>query len=226
MIRIVQCWDDGVEDDIRLCELLREKGARASFNINAGMHGRERGHRWVYQESKEVLRLARQELPSVYEGFTIANHSLTHPWADRISTEEWRAEVNEGRKELQDLFGQPILGFAYPFGVTGPEISAVVREAGHVYARDCRAATPCFPPEDPMLFAADCHHAEHDFWERYARAKAANASVFYFWGHSYEFVTEEEWRIFADKLDRFNADPDAVWADLPDLFTTRGTLNT
>ena len=69
-----------------------------------------------------------------------------------------------------------------------------------------------------MLFAADCHHADPGFWERYAKAKAANAGVFYFWGHSYEFVTEADWQVFSDKLDRFNADEDAVWAELPDLF--------
>jgi hypothetical protein len=38
-IRIVQCWDDGVEDDIRLCALLRSLGAKATFNLNAGLHG-------------------------------------------------------------------------------------------------------------------------------------------------------------------------------------------
>ena len=218
MIKIVQCWDDGVEDDIRLCELLREKGAKASFNLNAGMHGAQRGCRWRYNDCKEVLRLAKPELRAVYDGFTIANHSFSHPWANKISIEEWKKEVVDGRKALQDLFEQPVLGFAYPYSVTSPEICGVVCDAGHVYARDGKYATPCFPPADPMQFAADCHFAELDFWERYARANAAGSSVFYFWGHSYELVTGADWQNFSKKLDRFNADPDAVWAELPELF--------
>ena len=218
MMKIVQCWDDGVEDDIRLCELLREKGAKASFNLNPGFAGAQRVCHWRYNDCKDVVRLAKPELPAVYNGFTIANHSVTHPWPTRIPIAEWRREVSDGRRQLQDIFGQPVLGFAYPYGDTNAATAEAVQDAGHVYARICANATPCFPPADPMLFAADCHHADPDFWEHYAKAKAANAGVFYFWGHSYEFVTAADWQVFSDKLDRFNADPDAVWAELPDLF--------
>jgi peptidoglycan/xylan/chitin deacetylase (PgdA/CDA1 family) len=218
MIKIVQCWDDGVEDDIRLCELLRQKGAKASFNLNPGLHGKQRGARWRYEDRKDVLRLAKSELRAVYDGFTIANHSVTHPWPTRIPLAEWQREVADGRKQLQDIFGQPVLGFAYPYGDTNAVTAEVVRAAGHVYARTGAKATPCFPPADAMRFAADCRYTAPDFWERYAKAKAANASVFYFWGHSYQFVAEADWQAFAGKLDRLNADPDAIWADLPELF--------
>ena len=221
MIKIVQCWDDGVEDDIRLCELLRKAGARASFNINPGLHGAQRSEPWRYNEIKAVSRLAKGELTQVYQGFTIANHSVSHQFPARIPIEKWRTEVFDGRKQLQDIFQQEILGFAYPFGETNPEVAGVVREAGHVYARTVENATPCFPPADPMFFAADCHHAAPDFWERYQKAKSVGSPVFYFWGHSYEFVTEEDWAVYTNKITRINADPDAVWADLPDLFTAR-----
>lgn len=218
MIKIVQCWDDGVEDDIRLCEMLREYGAKASFNLNPGLHSATRGAPWRHKDVKDVRRLALPELPAVYDGFTIANHSVSHPWATRIPLDEWRREVEDGRKQLQDIFRQPVLGFAYPFGDFDQATSEVVKEAGHVYARTCENATPCLPVADPMKMPSDCHHAAADFWQRYERAKAAGAPAFYFWGHSYEFIDEADWTAFAGKLERFNADPDAVWADLPELF--------
>lgn len=218
MIKIVQCWDDGVEDDIHLCEILRAAGARATFNLNPGSHLTTRSNPWRYRDRKDVIHLARGELLSTYAGFTIANHSVSHPWPTRIPLEDWRREVSDGRKQLQDIFGQEIAGFAYPFGDTNRETAEVVREAGHDYARLCTNETPCFPPADPMFFASDSHHSDPDFWKRYERAKAAGSQVFYFWGHSYEFVTEDDWNVFANKLALFNADPDAVWADLPDLF--------
>jgi peptidoglycan/xylan/chitin deacetylase (PgdA/CDA1 family) len=139
--------------------------------------------------------------------------------------DEWRTEVIDGRKQLQDLFGQDILGFAYPYGDTNAEVARVVKEAGHVYARSCGNATPCFPPEDPMFFASDCHFAAKDFWDRYDKAKSAGSPVFYFWGHSYEMVTEEDWAEFGGKVDRINADPEAVWADLPALFGATGDIS-
>jgi peptidoglycan/xylan/chitin deacetylase (PgdA/CDA1 family) len=104
MIQIVQCWDDGVLDDIRLCEILRAHGAKASFNLNTGSHDVTRSTPWKYRDCKDVIRLARGELTSVYEGFTIANHTVSHPWALKISVSQWRAEVLDGRKQLQDIF--------------------------------------------------------------------------------------------------------------------------
>ncbi len=218
MIKIVQCWDDGIEDDIRLCEMLRARGATASFNLNPGLHGQDRGPSWRHKDCKDIRRLAKGELADTYEGFTIANHSATHPWPTKISLEEWRGEVIDARKELQDIFGQPVLGFAYPYGDSNPAVAEVVREAGHVYARSCGNLTPCFPPADSMAFAPDRHHAAMDFWDRYELAKSSDSPVFYFWGHSYEFLSDEDWAAFDAKLARFNADQDAIWADLPSLF--------
>jgi peptidoglycan-N-acetylglucosamine deacetylase len=218
MIKVVQCWDDGVVDDIRLAELLREHRAKATFNLNPGLHQATRGHTWRYNDCKDVERLARGELAAVYAGFLIANHSATHPWPTRIPLADWRAEVVDARKALQDIFSQPVTGFAYPYGDYNSSVSEAVCAAGHGYARTTRNATPSFPPSDAMGVAPDCHHAAEDFWSRYEKAKALGAPVFYFWGHSYEFVTEGDWRDFAAKLHRINADPDAVWADLPELF--------
>jgi len=41
-MKIVQCWDDGVLDDVRLIEILRRHGAKASFNLNLGTQPAQR----------------------------------------------------------------------------------------------------------------------------------------------------------------------------------------
>lgn len=218
-MKVVQCWDDGVNDDIRLIEILRKHGAKASFNLNPSTHKEEREAGWFNEKlGKLVQRLARPELADVYAGFTIANHSLTHPWPTRIPLEQWRSEVSDARKILQDWFQQPVLGFAYPFGDCDDATAAVVREAGHVYARTTKNVTPCYPPADPMKFAADRHFRAEDFWDRYDQAKASGCGVFYFWGHSYEICGEEQWEAFEAQIARVSADPDAEWAELPELF--------
>ena len=218
-MKIVQCWDDGVEDDIRLIELLREHGATASFNLNFGLHGARRGHTWRYKDVKDVRRLALGELRDIYAGFTIANHTLTHPWLDKISPDQMRLEIVEGRERLQDFFGQEVAGFAYPYGQHPPHVVEVVREAGHVYARACGNRHPAFPATgDPMTLESDCHFKDPQFWKYYEEAKAAGAPAFYFWGHSYEMVTDDDWNDFASKLARFRDDPEAEWGELPELF--------
>ena len=35
-MKVVQCWDDGVINDVRLTNLLRKYGAKATFNLNPG----------------------------------------------------------------------------------------------------------------------------------------------------------------------------------------------
>ena len=205
-------------DDIRLADVLRTHGARATFNLNSGHHENARSRPWKYKGEKEVWRLALGELREAYQGFTIANHSVSHPWPTRIPLETWRSEVLDGRKWLQDFFGAPVLGFAYPFGDFNEATADVVREAGHVYGRTVRNATPCYPPADPAAFHPDCHFRAADFWERHAAAKASGTGVFYFWGHSYELITEADWQAFEAQIARLSADADTVWTELPELF--------
>lgn len=222
MIKIVQCWDDGVEDDIRLIELLRRHGARASFNLNPGLHGAQRGNTWRYKDTKDVSRLAKGELVDVYEGFTIANHTLTHPWPLKITHVEWRREVVDGRKMLQDIFGQPVEGFVYPYGQRSDETDRIVQEAGHTYARGtgpvCASEPPGYPPANPFRFVPDCHFKHPQIMEKLDAAKAAGAPVFYFWGHSYEMIDDDEWARMDGILQTLSEDPEVVWSELPDLF--------
>lgn len=222
MIRVVQCWDDGVEDDIRLCAMLRKHRARASFNLNPGLHGADRSEPWIYKDVKPVRRLARGELTGVYDGFTIANHSMTHPWPQKIPLAQWRREVVDGRKMLQDWFGQPIHGFVYPYGQRTTETDEVVREAGHTYARGtgpvCVDEPRGFPPADPLRLVPDAHFRDTNLLAKYEQAKASGAPVFYFWGHSYEMITEDDWARIEGILRTISSDPESTWEDLPNLF--------
>lgn len=126
-------------------------------------------------------------------------------------------EIREGREQLQELFGAPVLGFAYPFGSYNRAVQDAIREAGHVYARTVENVPNVWPPADPMAFAPSRHFAAPDFWEEFERVKAADG-VFYFWGHSYEVVGDEEWAAMEARIARLSADPEVEWVDLPSLF--------
>jgi peptidoglycan/xylan/chitin deacetylase (PgdA/CDA1 family) len=216
-MKIVQCWDDGVVDDIRLIEILRRHDAKASFNLNYGLHSATRSAGWNFRGVKEVQRLALPELLEVYAGFTIANHTTTHPHLSQISEADARHELAEGRAALEDHFGVDVTGLAYPFGSYNERVEELVQETGHVYARTCFNATPCFPPQSPMAFHADCHFLSPDFWVKFELA-LQQSEVFYFWGHSYELVTEPDWMAFEAQIEKLCAQEGAVWADLPELF--------
>lgn len=214
-MKVVQCWDDGVSADIKLIDILRRHNAKATFNLNAALHNKERSHGWDYLDTK-VYRLGWNEMKDVYEGFVIANHSLTHPRLEQIPIEDARKEIVEGRKQLQDFFDAPITGFAYPFGTYNQEVMDLLRDAGHSYARTVKNAPLAFPPEDPMAFHPTCKFNAEDFWKHYEKAR--ECGVFYFWGHSYELINETMWNDFEDKIKKITADENSEWVDVVDLF--------
>lgn len=214
-MRVVQCWDDGVSNDIRLIEILRKHGAVGTFNLNAGTHARHRSAGWEYRDT-DVYKLGWDEMQSVYEGCTIANHSLTHPHLEAIPVEDARRDIVEGRKRLQEFFDQPVDGFAYPFGTYNEPVMELLREAGHTYARTTQYAAACFPPQDPMALHSTCKFDDPEFFSHYENARACG--VFYFWGHSYEICTEPMWEEFEQKIERTSADPEAEWVTVAELF--------
>ena len=212
---VVQCWDDGVTADVRLVEILRKHNAKATFNLNAGLYEAKRKPGWSYQGT-EVGRLGWDEMKDVYCGFTIANHSLTHPHLEELPIAAARRDIAEGRDRLQQFFGQPVLGFAYPFGTYNEAVMDAVREAGHVYARTVVNVAHPFPPENAMAFHPCCHFRAPDLWARYENAKTCG--VFYFWGHSYEMITEAMWTEFEEMIEKISADTESHWGDVAELF--------
>jgi peptidoglycan-N-acetylglucosamine deacetylase len=218
-MRLVQCWDDGITDDIRLIEILRAHGAKASFNLNFGLHGDTRGEGWSFRGLKQVWRLAKPELREVYNGFTIANHTSTHPHLESIPLQDAQTQIREGKDALEQHFGVEVKGFAYPFGTYNPEVQNVLREAGHVYARTTQKVANAYPPADATAFHPNCHFLAPDFWERFEQVRAVDG-VFYFWGHSYELVSEDDWQNFDAQIARLSATEGAQWFDLPTLFET------
>ena len=94
MVKVAQCWDDGVLNDIKLTDLLRKYGAKATFNLNPALHyAKERFHSgWKYKDYSPG-RLAWNEVTSVYEGFDVASHTMCHCNAGMVDDKVFFAEA-------------------------------------------------------------------------------------------------------------------------------------
>ena len=54
-------------------------------------------------------------------------------------------------------------------------------------------------------------------WNIFETAKTTD-NIFYFWGHSYEMMDDENlWAAFEDKLRRLSSDPEVQWVNVIDL---------
>lgn len=216
-VKVAQCWDDGSVDDIRVIEILREYGAKASFNLNFGLHEEARSCSWKYLGEKEVWRLSRSELRSVYEGFTVANHGYKHLPPARVEWTDACQDIRIGREALEQHFGCEVLGYVYPGGSYNDSVMQAVRDAGHVYGRTIKMSESVLPPADSMAFHPSCDFKDEDFWDKFESAKKRD-DLFYFMGHSYQIITENDWSCFRQKVARL-AEESVEWVNLPELFT-------
>lgn len=213
---VVQCWDDGVIDDIKVADICRKYNAKATFNLCAGLFKKERGGPWKRPSGKEVWKLALGELHSVYDGFDIANHSANHFTAGRQTDEECKKDIIDGKKWLEDFFGFRIRGYVYPCGGYNDAVKNIVREAGHIYARTTKYSDDPIPPADWMELPSNCHFLASDFYDKFNKAKEKD-SIFYFWGHSYEMEGDEMFDDFEKKIAHISASPSVKWEFLADV---------
>jgi hypothetical protein len=215
-MKVIQCWDDGIGDDVRLIDILRRYNARATFSLNPGLNLEERSFGWIH-EGREVWRLSRGELPDVYDGFEICSHSMTHPCLTEVSADQLDWEVGASRDILQGIFKKSVLGFCYPFNAYNQVVKAALRSAGYIWARGGQDDESVFPPRDPFEFNFSCHFLSSDFWPKFKMAKERDG-VFSFWGHSCEMISEAMWHDLEGMIERIASDASAEWSFINDLF--------
>ena len=103
-------YDDGVTADIRLIDIFRKSGMRGTFNLNSGMMGTNIIRRRISAE--DAVRIYTEDVCEV------ACHTVDHPaLTDDNPIYVWD-QVLTDRKNLEEIFGKQIHGFAYPYGAS------------------------------------------------------------------------------------------------------------
>jgi peptidoglycan/xylan/chitin deacetylase (PgdA/CDA1 family) len=128
-------FDDGYEDNLTVAlPILKEFGFTATiFGVTGHVGGRNiwdgGGMRLL---SKEGWRLLRRE------GIDVGSHTVHHPHLPRLGIDQARQEIQESKEQLEDLLGESISTFAYPYGETNDAVEKLVHEAGYTagYATD------------------------------------------------------------------------------------------
>lgn len=136
----------------------------------------------------------------------------------KLTPEELWFQLTESKRVLEEWFKRPVVGMAYPGGAYNPEVEAAVKKAGYAYSRTVDKSSVVFPVADPYALKVSAHFKDPGFWDEFERVKQAGG-VFYFWGHSHEIKTEEQWRDLEEKLERLSKDPAVHWVTNGELFT-------
>ena len=195
-------FDDGVWQDKPLIAILNKYGLKGTFNLNSDCFGSTN----TYEAFGRPIcrdRLKVDEAKAVYVGHEVAVHTLTHPNLTEQTDQEVIRQVDEDRKNLERIFGYPVVGMAYPCGGVNnnDHVAALIRENTPIqYARTITMThTFDLQKEHLLRFNATAHFLDPDL-ERLADAFLAldteESQLFYIWGHSYELDAHGAWERF------------------------------
>ncbi len=206
-------YDDGVEQDIRLMDILDKHGVRCTFNLNSGCWAKEGT---VYPKGQVHRRLSASQAAKIYANpnHEVAAHCLTHASLTELSPAEVAHEVLADRENLEAMFGGIIRGLAYPFGTYSDSVVEALKATGTAYARTVVSTNQFSIPNDWLRLHPTCHHAAPNLpqlCDRFLQDSVPFGSqLFYLWGHSYEFESADNWHVIEHFCERMGGHAD-IW---------------
>jgi polysaccharide deacetylase family protein (PEP-CTERM system associated) len=118
------CWsrmprrlDNSVD---QILQLLHDHSQRATFFVLG----------WVARNEPHIVRRIADA------GFEIASHGMSHQMLQRLTPSEFRRDLSTSRKLLEDISGQPVIGYRAPtFSITHATAWAIdeLAQAGYTY---------------------------------------------------------------------------------------------
>ena len=197
-------FDDGTIYDLKFVELLNKYKLKATLNLNSGLCD----FIWYYENKTPVKRLNLKEVQKMYQGHEVASHSLTHPYFSKLSKDEVIREVEEDVKNLSEIFGYKIEGFAFPFDDQTEENIQTIREHfDFTYIRYSHLDSSSLH-QDKYHIHINALYDDFDIYEKleqFKKEKNEN-SLFVIAGHAYEFEVKNDWGKIEKLLNYLSSD--------------------
>jgi peptidoglycan/xylan/chitin deacetylase (PgdA/CDA1 family) len=126
-------FDDGYADfvDYALAALQRYQFTATVFVLGGRLGG---DNAWNAQGPRKPLMTPDQVRQVAAAGMEIGSHGLRHISLPAVSDDELAAELWQSRRILQDISGQSVGGFCYPYGHLDARAVSGVQAAQYDYA--------------------------------------------------------------------------------------------
>jgi peptidoglycan/xylan/chitin deacetylase (PgdA/CDA1 family) len=175
-------FDDGYVDNLAASEELQKRGMRATWFIVSGSIGQPPA--WTDGGRPAERLLNADELREMQEnGMEIGSHTVNHLRLPNVNDARLTQELSHSKTTLEDLLGNPVNSFAYPYGAWDTRCAEAVKQAG--YAAACTTQTgwalrdkdpyqvrrlTIFNTDTPGSFARKLVYGSHDVrWPDIAR---------------------------------------------------------
>ena len=206
-------YDDCVQTDARLIEIMQKNGLKGTFNINSGLFAKEGT---VYPKGQAFRRMSKKEAYALFKdsGMEIATHAFNHPHLESLTKAEITGEIMFDRVDIERETGVITRGHAYPYGTYSDTVVECLKSCGMLYARGVCATNKFDIPKDFLRLQPTCHHKAGNLMElakTFVEMQANNEpQLFYLWGHSFEFEMDDNWHVI-EQFAEFIGNKQDIW---------------
>lgn len=209
-------YDDGVQQDIRLCEILDRYGIKCTFNLGAGQLAPDDGVKHWNLSLSEA-----KELFSRY-GQDIAAHGYRHLNLGAVSPAQMSYDMVRDRATLETEFDRNVRGMAYAYGSLNNDVLNMLRSCGFCYGRTTRSTESFGMPSDWLRLDPTAHHNNPRLMElarRFVESEVRyGPDMFYLWGHSYEFDSNNNWNVIEEFCEFMGGREDIWYASNTEIY--------
>jgi len=126
-------FDDGMMSVYKhAMPVLNELGFTATNYFVTGQIGGQNA--WDIPEARPAPCMGKAELLDwVAHGHETGAHTLDHVHLPQIDEHEAERQISQSKQELENILGQEVISFAYPYGEENPLMRRLVRQAGFQY---------------------------------------------------------------------------------------------
>ncbi len=226
-------YDDGLKTDIRFVNKINEYGLKCTFNLTK-----------IHENSQTALTKDEVCELILSKGHEIAVHGYNHRAEGVIRPTEGILDVLNSRIALETTFGIIVRGMAYPDsgiivlnnGVTVERIKNYLMDADIVYARTLGGDNNSFAiPADWHAWMPTCHHDNEklfDYLDEFLSIDLSKiypgrrtAKLFYLWGHSHEFESNNNWQRLDDICEKVSRKDDIWYATNMEIYNYVNSYN-
>ena len=213
-------YDDGIQADLRLVDVINKYGMKCTFNINTNGFAENKPNKLKPDVIKERI---------LASGHEVAVHGERHIAPGVADPSLFIADVLNCRMTMEKEFGGIIRGMAYPdSGITRmhgnnnyEDTRTYLRGLGIAYSRTLGGDNNGFHlPTDWYAWMPTAHHINPNLmdWaksfvgikEEALYSAARFPRLFYLWGHTFEFDRNDNWELL-DEFCELVSGKDDTW---------------
>ena len=126
-------WDDGLETDLKLIEMLEESKIPTCFALSPNRY-KNKNLANDHRDSKYGNLISKNDILK-YSHFEICNHTMNHYDLKFLDKNQTKNEIETSHEMLEVIFQKEIKGFCYPYGSKNEFCDEILSNLNYTYAR-------------------------------------------------------------------------------------------